>query len=230
MVRRRRIAKKPFASKGEELIPTTSPVLDFAQEYRFHLIVGAVFILLCVGGFYGWKYTTNKNEEEASVLFHQAYNVYQGWLKDENTVEESLQLFQSLTQKYSGTSSGMLGLFYGGNCQYAMKNFDDAITSYNGFLEKVPPETHLALLAYDSLGYCYEEKGDFAKAIEYFQKTITPGPGLGENGYLNVARCYEGQSDTKNSLEFYEKFLSEFPDSERVNFVREKIQKLDTKS
>lgn len=227
MVRRRRISKKPFDGKGEELIPTTSPFLDFAQEFRFHLIVGAVVLLVCVGGFVGWKYETGKKEKEASVLFHQAYNVYQGWLEGENTAEESLQVFQSLAQKYPRTSSGMLGLFYVGNCQYAMKQFDGAIFSYNTFLEKVPSQTQLALLAYDSLGYCYEGKGDFAKAIEYFQKTIAPAPGLGENAYLNVARCYEGQKDTKNSLQFYNKFLSEFPDSDRVQFVREKIKRLE---
>jgi len=230
LVKRRRIAKKLFDSKGEDLIPTTSPFLEFAQKYRFYLITGAVLVLLGTGGFYGWKYETSKKEKMASLLFHQAYNVYQGWLKGENTVGEPLQLFQSLAQKYSGTNSGMLGLFYVGNCQYAMKNFDDAITSYNRFLKRVPSQTQLALLAYDSLGYCYEEKQDFKRAIEYFQKTITPAPGLRENGYLNIARCYEGQSDTKNSLQIYKKFLSEFPESERVHFVREKIQKLDTKS
>ncbi len=230
MVRRRRIAKKTIDSKGEDLTPTTSPFSAFAQKYRFYLIAGAVFVLLCTGGFYGWKYETSKKEKKASILFHQAYNAYQGWLKGENTVEESLQLFQSLAQKYSGASSGMLGLFYVGNCQYAMKNFDDAISSYNKFLKSVPSKTQLALLAYDSLGYCYEEKKDFKRAIEYFQKTIAPAPGLGENGYLNIARCYEDQSDAKNSLQFYKKFLSEFPDSERVHFVREKIQKLGTKS
>jgi tetratricopeptide (TPR) repeat protein len=230
VVRRRRISKKPFDSQGEELLPTTYPFLDFVQKYRLHLIVGTVFVLLCVGGFFGWRYETGKKEKEASILFHQAYSVYQGWLKGETTAEESLQLFQPLTQKYSGTGSGMLGLFYVGNCHYAMKSFDDAITAYERFLERVPPETQLALLAYDSLGYCYEEKKDFAKAIEYFQKTISPAPGLGENGYLNVARCYEGQSDTENSLQFYEKFLSEFPESERVQFVREKIKRLNSKS
>jgi tetratricopeptide (TPR) repeat protein len=230
LVKRRRISKKPLDGTSEELIPTTSPALDFAQKYRVQLIVGVIIAVVSIAGFFGWGYEKNKKEEKAAVLYHQAYSVYQGWQQGDNTINESLKLFQSLAEDYAGTGSGMLGLFYVGNCHYEMGEFDDAIDAYERFLERVPVETQLALLAYDSLGYCYEAKKDYAKAIEYFQKTISPAPGLGESGYLNVARCYEIQDDTKNSLQLYEKFLAEFPESERAQEVREKIKKLNSET
>ena len=230
MVKRRRVSKKLFYETSEVQTPVSLSLPEFIQKNFFPLIIGSVSILLLMLGFFVWKYVNNKKEEKASILFYQAYNVYQKSKKEEKTMEEPLQLFQSLARKYSGTSAGMLSLFYLGNCQYSMKSFDDAITSYNKFLQDVHSEARLRLLAYDSLGYCYEEKNDLKKAIEYFQKTISPPPGLGESGYLNIARCYETLNDKKNGLKVYKKFLLEYPDSEKIHFVREKIRMLESKN
>jgi Uncharacterized protein conserved in bacteria len=110
-----------------------------------------------------------------------------------------------------------------------MKKFDEAIDAYNKFLKKVSSQPQLALLADDSLGYCYEEKKDYKKAVEYFQKTITPSPGLGESGYLNVGRCFEALGDSEGSLNIYKKFLLEFPDSSKKSFIQEKIKGIESK-
>jgi len=87
----------------------------------------------------------------------------------------------------------------------------------------------LALLAYDSLGYCYEVKKDYKKALEYFQKTITPHPSLGESGYLNVGRCFEALGDSEGGLNIYKKFLLEFPDSSKKSLIQDKIKGLELK-
>lgn len=228
MVKRRRVSKKIFNGKREDLIPVTSPFLALVQRHLLYIIVGSIFVFLSITGFFLWKYVDKKKEDKASILFYQAYNVYQESIKEEKTLEQSLQLFQSLAQNYSGTSAGIMSLFYAGNCQFALKKFDEAITSYNKFLEDVPSQTKMDLLAYDSLGYCYEEKKDFKKAIEYFQKTITPPPGLGESGCLNICRCFESLNDKENSLKFYKKFLFEYPNSQRIDFVREKVRGLES--
>ena len=231
MVRRRRVSKKRFYGKKQELVlPVRSPFFEFMRKNLFYLIAGSVLVLFLIIGFSIWKYIANKKEEKASLLFYQAYKVYQKAIKEEKTMEDSLKLFQTLVQDYSGTNEEVLSWFYLGNCQFALKKFDDAIISYNNFLEKISPQTQLALLAYDSLGYCYEEKGDFKKAIENFEKTIDPSPGLGEIGYLNLARCYEALGDKENSLKIYKKFLFEYPNSQKIEFVREKIRVLELKS
>jgi len=109
------------------------------------------------------------------------------------------------------------------------EKFDEAIDAYNKFLESFSSQPQLALLAYDSLGYCYEEKKDYKKALEYFQKTITPHPGLGEIGYLNVGRCFQARGDSEGSLNIYKKFLLEFPDSSQKSFIQDKIKGIELK-
>ena len=229
MVRKRRVSKKLYTGESEEIQQVTPSFLELVQRYRLYCIIGSIIILLGIVGFFFWKYLSIKKEEKAATLFYQAHEMYQTSIKEEKLLDEPLKLLESVPRQYPGTAAELLSLFYIGNCQFAMKKFDEAIASYDKFAQDIPPESHMALLAYDSLGYCYEEKKDYKRAIEYFEKTVTPPPGLGESGYLNVARCYETIGEKENALKTYKKILVEYPNSPRIDFVQEKIQMLEAK-
>jgi tetratricopeptide (TPR) repeat protein len=211
-------------------VPSVTPLFKLVQNNLVYPILGLVAILLLSGGFFLWNYFDKKNEEKASTLFYHAYQTFKESKQKEASLEEPMKLFQTIIKDYPRTSASELSFFYLGNCQFVMKKFDEAIDAYNKFLEKVSSQPQLALLAYDSLGYCYEEKKDYKKALEYFQKTITPHPGLGETGYLNAGRCFEALGDSEGSLTIYKKFLLEFPDSSQKSFIQEKIKGIELKS
>ena len=230
MVRKIKGTNKTPGGRSAEAIPSATPFFEVVKNNFLYSILGLVVILLLAGVFFLRNYVDKKNEEKASALFYQAYQTFKESKQKEALLEEPLQLFQTIIKDYPRTSASELSFFYLGNCQFAMKKFDEAIDAYNKFLGKVSAQPQLTLLAYDSLGYCYEEKKDYKKAVEYFQKTITPPPGLGESGYLNVGRCYEALGDNEGGLAIYKKFVLEFPDSSQKSFVQEKIKRIELKS
>ena len=230
MVRKRRITKKLFAAKSTELTPVEFPFWEFLKKNFLYFFIGLIFILLLSAGIFFWKHLDKKNEEKASFLFYQAYQTYKKSKEDKKPWGEAIKLFQLITKDFPDTSASVLSYFYLGNCQFSMKKVDEAITSYKKFLDGVSSQPQLALLAYDNLGCCYEEKKDYKKALEYYQKTITPPPpGLGEIGYLNVGRCYEALGDIEGSLNLYKSFILKFPDSQKKNFFQEKIEIIESK-
>lgn len=230
MVRKIKGSNKITIGRRAEAVPSGTPFFELVRNNLLYLILGLVAILfLSVGGFL-WNYFDKKNEEKASTLFYQAYQIFKESKEKETSLEEPMKLFQLIIKDYPKTSASELSLFYLGNCRFVMKKFDMAIDAYNNFLKKVSSQPQLALLAYDSLGYCYEEKKDYKNALEYFQKTITPHPGLGETGYLNAGRCFEALGDSKGSLNIYKKFLLEFPDSSKKSFIQEKIKGIELKN
>ncbi len=230
MVRKIRGTKKFTIGRSAEVASSVTPFFELVKNKVLYLILGLVAILLLSGGGFLWNYFDKKNEERASILFYQAYQTFKESKQKEASLEEPMKLFQTIIKDYPKTSASELSFFYLGNCQFVMKKFDEAMDAYNKFLEKVSSQPQLALLAYDSLGYCYEEKKDYKKALEYFQKTITPHPGLGESGYLNAGRCFEALGDSEGSLNIYKKFLLEFPDSSQKSFIQEKIKGIELKN
>lgn len=230
MGRKRRSNKSIDSTYREELLAHSSEVMNFAEKNALYLIIGAVIIVALFAGSLIWRYVDNKKEMKAGEQFAQALVFYEQVLKEDGDFGQASEQFEAIIKNYRGTSSGVMSLFYAGNCMYVNQDFDKAITWYERFIESAPKGTHLVVLAYDSLGYCYEGKEEYRKAIEYFKKTVTPPPGLGEMAYLNMARCYEALEDTKNSLESYQRVLLEYPDSSKSTFVREKVKVLEKKS
>jgi tetratricopeptide (TPR) repeat protein len=230
LVRKIKGSNKITIGRSAKAVPSVTPFFELVKNNFLYPIVGLIAILLLSGGFFLWNYFDKKNEEKASILFYLAYQTLQEAKQKAAPLEEPMKLFQTIINDYPRTSASELSLFYLGNCRFVMKKFDGAIDSYKKFLKNVSSQPQLALLAYDSLGYCYEEKKDYKKALEYFQKTITPSPGLGESGYLNAGRCFEALGDMEGSLNIYKKFILEFPDSSKKTFIQEKIKGIESKS
>jgi len=60
----------------------------------------------------------------------------------------------------------------------------------------------------EGLGYSYEGKKDYEKALQAFQKIVEEGESfqLGD-AYLNVGRCYEKLGKNKEALKNYKAYL-----------------------
>ena len=136
--------------------------------------------------------------------------------------------FDEIINKYPGTLSGRLSLLYKGDIQLQLREFDEAIKTFEAFLNKTGNNTFYVSLAMNGLGYCYEEKNNYEKGLSSFQKIVE----LGEasqlaNAYLGVGRCYEKLGKNKEAIENYKKFLKVSEKSQMMNMVLEKIANLE---
>lgn len=90
----------------------------------------------------------------------------------------------------------------------AMK-LDEAIRDFEKALEHVPDDW----AAHNNLGCCYKYKGQFEKAIGYFEKAVQC---MEESKsllpYSNMADCYEALGDYRKAIRCYEKDLEMFPE------------------
>jgi tetratricopeptide (TPR) repeat protein len=109
-----------------------------------------------------------------------------------------------------------------GKCYYALKEYDPAIAAYTRCLNGP-----LQSMARNGLGYCYEAKGDYSKALENYQKNAEEdGNPYQEEGMLGAARCCEAQNQKQKALEFYQKALAKNPKSPTADFIQWKISEL----
>ncbi|MCX8012203.1 MAG: tetratricopeptide repeat protein, partial [Desulfobacterota bacterium] len=159
------IIPKISSGKPAEKITPTYSLINFFQKNFLLIVVGIVLILLAGGGLFFWNIFNKRAEEKASNLFYQAYVSYKAAKTQSKDWEEPMNLFAKITQDYPRTRAAGLSFFYLGNCQFNLKKFDEAIKSYNQFLSRFSAQPQLAILAYDSLGYCYEEEKNYQKAL-----------------------------------------------------------------
>ena len=136
--------------------------------------------------------------------------------------------FDEVITKFPRTLSGEISLLYKGNILLKLNQFEEATKSYQAFLEKAGKKKPYRLFAMEGLGYCYEGKKEYEKAIEAYQKIVEEGGGFQVgDAYLNLGRCYEKLGKNKEALENYKAFLKVSRKSVMTNSVLRKISILE---
>jgi tetratricopeptide (TPR) repeat protein len=139
-----------------------------------------------------------------------------------------LEKFDEVVKEFPRTSSGKFSLLYIGNLHLHLGEFDEAIKAYQAFLQKAGKEKLYRYFGMEGLGYAYEEKKDYEKALEAYQKILEIGDrSQMAEPYLEMGRCYEKLGKKKEALDNYKAFLKASPKSMMTNVILEKVSNLE---
>jgi tetratricopeptide (TPR) repeat protein len=217
----------------DEFISTTSRIMAYAKKrYRMLApVAGAVILLVLIAVV--WYYYQAGRERVARESFNQAVALYQaegapGAEKpSDQKYREALTQFTSLEENSRGTESGVKALFYLGEISYHLREYDRAIDYYNNFISRSRSGHYLRCFAYEGLGYCYEEKLEYAKAIDFYKQALSePSPALPDLLCGAIARCYEALNDKANALAYYKKITADTSGSILLTIAGDRVKAL----
>ena len=232
MTGKKKITKKKLKEPDEFVTFTEKTFLYITQHLR-PIVTGGIIVLvllLSIYIFYRWE---AKKEEDAQRKFNLAVETYQmvSSLYREGSIQEYknvLKKFDEVMTKFPRTSSGKLSFLYKGNIHLRLGEFEEAIKAYQTFLQKGGGEKLYRLFALEGLGYAYEGKKDYEKALTTFQKIVEMGESFQLAGaYLNIGRCEEKLGKNKEALENYKNFLKVSQKSYMTNTILRKISRLE---
>ena len=232
MTRAKKIIKKKL-KEPDEFITVSERTYFFIAHHSKSIAVGGGIVLILLLFFFFFQRWEKKNEGNGYQLYSLATEAYQmvstpyreGSLQEYKNV---LEKFNETITKFPRTSSGKLSVLYKGNIHLRLGEFEEAIKAYESFLQKAGKEELYRSLAMEGLGYSYEGKKDYEKAVNAFQKVIDLAENfqLG-NAYLGMGRCYEKLGKNKEALENYKNFLKVSQKSQMTNIVLRKISNLE---
>ena len=226
---KKKVSRKQLLREPDEFISTTGKVLQFLRAHqRETILYGLVGLALLAAGSAGYLYIHWQEskalamQQQASQLYEEAFRKAGGAEIEKENYRRALEKFREVQSVYRWGKVAEVSQVYIGNCYYALKEYDQAIAAYTRCLDG-PFQS----MACNGLGYSYEAKGDYAKAVENYQKNAGEkgSPYRGE-GLLGVGRCYEAQNQKQKALEAYQKALGENPQSPMAGFIQWKISEL----
>jgi tetratricopeptide (TPR) repeat protein len=168
------IGKKKKLKKKElqedKLVSSFYQAQEFIEENKQKLIyiVGAIAVVILAITWY-----FNKRSEDniiAAGELNQIITVFdQGQYQKAIDGEPGTQLdgLQSIVDNYGGTEQGELAKIYLAKSYYWLNNIERAIEYFEDYSGS--SNLHQAT-AYAGLAACYEEKSEFSKAAEYYEK------------------------------------------------------------
>lgn len=231
MVKGKKITKKKL-KEPDEFITFTEIAFQFIRAHLRKIAAGGIIllvILLSVALFLMWE---KGKEAEASQRFGLATEVYQRVTSPSleasaTDYKSALEKFAEIAKDFPRTTAGKFSLLYEGNIHLRLGEYEEAVKAYSAFLEKGPKEKLYQYFAMEGLGYAYEGKRDYEKALQAFQKVLDMGDGfqLGD-AYLNMGVCYEKLGKNKEAVESYKSFIKTAQKSPMTNAVLRKISLL----
>ena len=225
-------SQKPVLAPGEQ------PPVDLAEvaaqeeasrvdylQYKYEKnkkVINAFVIglLLGVGAFFGWRwYTSGQEEQAASKMFYaEQYFAQDSTQKALNGDGAKRPGFIRIIKDYGGTKSGNLANYYAGMCYLKEGNTKNAIKYLEDFDGK---GTMLGRMAEGRLGDAYMESNNAGKAIDHYKKatedkddqTITP------LFLLNLGAAYEQNKQPDEAIKTYKRIRDEYPQSIQMRDV-----------
>jgi len=232
MTKAKKIIKKKL-KEPDEFITLTERAYFFVTHHSKSIGIGGIIILILILSVFFIQRWGEKNEQNAYQLFNLAVETNQ--MISTPYREGSLQEYKGLLEKFNEvhtkfpkTKFGKLSVLYKGNIHLRLGEFEEAIKAYETFLQKTGKENFYRSLALEGLGFSYEGKREYEKAVNAFQKVIDLGETfqLG-NAYWAIGRCYEKLGKNKEAVENYKLFLKVSQKSQMANIILQKISNLE---
>lgn len=174
---RTRVSRKSL-KEPDEFISFSSRLIQQAVVYKTKLLLGAgvLFAVLVVVSATG--YFLNRSENQGSLLLSRLVERYDKALNDEGSEKayEMLQEeFQAFITDYSGRRCGKFARLAFANYSYRAGKYDEAAAQYVQVMKAFEAVPMVKTMAALSLGYTYEEKKEYEKAVQLFE-TIAADP------------------------------------------------------
>ncbi len=228
----KKIIKKKL-KEPDEFVTLSERTYLFISRHFKPIAGGGILILILILLLLLFQKWQRGNDVNAFQMLNVAVEAYQAVSSPyrEGSAQEyknALEKFNEVATKFPRTVSGKLAILYQGNIDLRLGEFDRAIQAYESFLQKGGKERLYQSFAMEGLGYSYEGKKDYEKAIHAYQREIELGENFQlANAYLGLGRCYEKLGKVKEAAENYRSFMKVSKKSEMNNIVLGKISNLE---
>jgi len=143
---------------------------DWIQDnWQIVAITAAVIILIIAGGIYYSNMKTGKSDE-AERRFAEAIGKYR-----QQNYQVAILDFNSIAEDYSGSVAASAA-FYAANSYYESKNYDEAITHFQKYIDKYHADDITTASAIAGIAQCLEVKQEFPAAAEKFMEAVKGFP------------------------------------------------------
>ncbi len=209
---------------------TFAKVLDYAREHRQKLYVAAgVLVLVFVLGAGYWFYSASYEKDAGKLYFDARLKAMKADPMGIGiAITETMKTYADVVEKYPSSDAAQAARYELGGLYFDAGDYDRSIQVYTAFIDKASKKDLRTLYARIGIGYAYEAKKEYDKALDAFNKVVESNSGnvFEGIGYGNMARVYEEMNDRGKAIDFYKKALEKTKDPAASAMLKRKIAQL----
>jgi len=216
-----KISRKEMLKKPDEFISLSTRAIDFVKDHKRQFdylgmaVLGLIIIYLGINAY--TRYINKKGQEAFNTAFYAMTNNTGKTAADPKKTEE---LFSDVINKYGMSKAAKLAVPELAYSKFEQKQYDEAISRYEEYLNKTAEDSPYKSLARLSLAACYEQKGEYEKAIETLEKIMgDKDDSIKEQAMLSLARAYRLAGKQDKLADTIKQFNEKFPKSVFLDLI-----------
>ena len=245
MAQSERLTKEEI--KQDKFIEAVLQSYVFLKENLTTIIIVVGVVVVAVAGYAAYRQDQVNSRAKTALALNEATQAYQTAeesLFDAAKLAESAALLktaqtqlQAVFQKHPNTAFADKARYQYAKTLYYQGNYPEARSQFRQITEKHQAENQsYSLYAQKAIGNCYEQEGDYEKAIAAYEaKEFRPSPQLSPeirqfvlaNAKFNQALCYEKLGDTAMARATYEEIIDEFRNALEAGIEQKSLEMLE---
>jgi tetratricopeptide (TPR) repeat protein len=214
---KKRETRKELLKKEDEFISLSARIYQSVVEHRKQVQWAAICVLALMVIVAGISLYFRHINKKALAAYNTAYKnlvTDSSSRAAEESIQRSAEELEKLIREYGWTKMAKLAIPQLAYLKFGQGNYEEAISLYTTYLEKLGDDSIYRPMAYFGLAACYEAKKDYQSAIDSLEKiTENDTAFLKEEALFSLGRMYDLRGQKELSKEVFQKFVSQFPQS-----------------
>lgn len=213
---KKKVSRKELLKGPDEFMTLSEKAAFFVREHGKVFKAGVAVLVAVLLVYLGVTSYLHYIDRKGQTAYNKAYREAMNNLNqtpEKRDLKKEKELFDQVIKDYGFSKVSLLVPPQIAYIQFQEKKYDEAISLYNAFL-KEKPQPEYADMARLAISACYEEKGDFSKAIEILQGIASaPSNLFREEAMFSLARLYRLSNQPEKAKEALQKFVETFQNS-----------------
>jgi TolA-binding protein len=200
--------------KQDKLVTAWFKVYDYLERHTreiFYVIVGITVVAAAI---FFLQRSKAQAEQDASAEFARAKSGYA-----KQSYAAAIDILKNVVSNYSGTKSAGLATIYLANAYMQTKDYANAETYYQKYLDDDDSDPILSMAAAAGLAATHEERGNYAQAAKFYEDAANEH----DNSYkapqllMNAGRCFKLAGEPAGARRVLQKLIDKYQKSDLVD-------------
>lgn len=211
--------------KQDKLVTTYFKVNDYINQHSreaFYAAIGLLAVLVLV---FLMIRSKREAEQNASVELAKAKMEFA-----RQAYPAAIDILKSLVENYDGTKSAGIGMIYLGQTHMKTQDYASAERAFSAYLDDYDDDRMLAAAASAGIAATYDERREYAKAAELYEKAANKFAELmyAPTWLMDAARCYAQAGNPQNAQNALRKIIEKYPKTAMLEDAKLYLAELGT--
>jgi|UniRef100_A0A7V6A370 tetratricopeptide (TPR) repeat protein len=216
--------KKPQfrgAREPEELIGAAQQALNYLAPYLRWLILGATALGAVLLIWAGYSYFQHRQEVQAQAALQKV----RPELNRPDQAEAALKSLTAVVQQYPSTQAARMALAFKAHLLYQTRKYAEAAKIYEELRASGGKDPYAwGPFVTESLAYCYEAEGQYAKAAQTLKPLVDQSLGSYQTMLLtHLALLYDKAGEHKLAADSWQRLMTLTHDPALVSYWKERL-------